>query len=209
MADDRQPIEIAPDSRSSRFDSAYEGRPPWDIGRPQPEVLRLADDGEFRGEVLDLGCGTGEHALELARRGLSVLGIDGSANAVRRARTKAAERGLAVEFRISDALHLDRLGRRFDSILDCGLFHVFDDAERSEYVRSLEGALRSGGRYFLLCFSDSESAGIGPRRVSEAEIRGSFQTGWTIDVLRPCQFETNLPGFTARAWSGRLTHSDG
>ncbi len=41
------------------FDSAYAGKPPWDIDRPQPELVRLAEAGEIRGTVLDVGCGTG------------------------------------------------------------------------------------------------------------------------------------------------------
>jgi ubiquinone/menaquinone biosynthesis C-methylase UbiE len=190
----------------AQFDRSYEGTPPWDIGRPQPEVLRLADAHEFTGTVLDVGCGTGENALELARRGLSVWGLDGAPNALRKARAKAAERHLEVSFVLGNALELERVGRTFDSILDCGLFHVFDDPARAQYVASLHRALRPGGRYFLLAFSTEEPTGWGgPRRVSETEIRGSFRSGWNVDFLRPARFETNLPDVQGHAWCARLT----
>jgi SAM-dependent methyltransferase len=208
VAETQPSLAIESEPPPSEFDRMYEGRPPWDIGRPQLEVLRLLEDGEFVGTVLDAGCGTGEHALELARRGFRTSGVDSSPTAIRIARTKAAERGLRPEFQVADALRLETLGRRFDTVLDCGLFHVFDDDDRRRYVDSLGTVLNPGGRYLLLCFSDSEPRGGGPRRVSELEIRQSFRSGWTIERLRPARFETNLPGFTARAWSARLTRVD-
>jgi len=45
-------------------------RPPWDIGRPQPAFAALARTGAFRGRILDVGCGTGEHAVLAAQLGL-------------------------------------------------------------------------------------------------------------------------------------------
>src|SRR5262245_48947671 len=78
------------------FEGLYAGPAPWDIGRPQGQFTAVAD--RVVGPVLDAGCGTGEHALYFASRGLRVVGIDFVEEAVRRARAKAAERGLAVEF---------------------------------------------------------------------------------------------------------------
>ena len=128
------------------WDAAYAGSPPpWDIGRPQPAVIRLADEGAFRGRVLDAGCGTGENAIELASRGLETLGVDGARRAIEHAREKAARRGVNAEFLVADALDLTVLRRRFDSVLDCGLFHTFDDVDRERYVRSLGAVIEPGG----------------------------------------------------------------
>src|ERR1039458_5240791 len=55
--------------RPEHFDASYAGTPPWDIGRPQPAFLALAEAGTIRGRVLDVGCGTGEHALMAASMG--------------------------------------------------------------------------------------------------------------------------------------------
>jgi SAM-dependent methyltransferase len=208
MAGWRGPSPQKPGASPTRdFNAAYEGRPPWDLGRPQQEVLRLAEEGEFIGGVLDIGCGTGENALELARRGMTVWGVDSAPNAIRRARAKAGERGLQVEFRIGDALHLGRLGRSFDSILDCGLLHVFDDPERMQYVAELGRALRPGGRYFFLVFSDAEPDWGGPRRLSEGDIRSAFQEAWHIDFLRRAHFERNDSETPAQAWCGRVSRN--
>src|SRR5438093_520153 len=113
------------------FDSAYEGAPPWDIGRPQEVVVRLYERGGFSGHVLDAGCGTGKNSLFLASKCLDVLGIDRIPAAIERAIAKAAERGIKAEFQVADALNLAALGRTFDTVLDAGLFHVFSDADRA------------------------------------------------------------------------------
>src|SRR4051794_21179659 len=120
------------------WDASYhDGPAPWDIGHAQPAIVRLASAGGFAGAVLDAGCGTGENALHLASRGFSVLGVDVAETALAMARAKALERGLAVEFAVADAFEFDRLERRFQTVLDCGLFHSFDRDERPHYVASL------------------------------------------------------------------------
>src|ERR1700683_5840831 len=116
------------------WDASYHHGPaPWDVG-PQPAVVRLASAGGFTGTVLDAGCGTGENALLLASLGLSVLGVDVAETALALAREKATHRGLNVEFTTADAFQLQRLGRTFDTVLDCGLFHTFDADERPRYA---------------------------------------------------------------------------
>ena len=113
------------------WDASYHGGPaPWDIGRPQPAIVRLAYEAGFTGAVLDAGCGTGENALHIASLGLSVLGVDVAETALAIARTKAADRAIKVEFAAADAFKLERLGRKFDTVLDSGLFHTFDAEER-------------------------------------------------------------------------------
>ena len=110
---------------------------PWDIGRPQAVFVRLADAGEITGPVLDSGCGTGEHTMLLASRGIDVLGIDVSRTAIDRARQKATERGLDADFQVGNVLALHHLGRTFATIIDSGVFHTFSDEDRVRYVASL------------------------------------------------------------------------
>lgn len=185
------------------FDAAYAGQPPWDIGRPQPAFRRLAESGGVAGRVLDVGCGTGENALLFAARGRDVWGVDASPRAIQQAREKARARGLDATFRVADALEL-RLGRRFDHILDCGLFHVFSDAERSRFVDSLGRALVAGGSYHVLCFSDREPPGWGPRRIRAEELRATFARGWRVRSIRKDRFETRVPTGFAHAWFATL-----
>jgi cyclopropane fatty-acyl-phospholipid synthase-like methyltransferase len=172
------------------FEAAYGGTPPWDIGRPQPAIVRLAEAGQITGSVLDVGCGTGENALFLAERGFAVTGVDGAPTAIRKARAKAKRRGLTASFEVADALDLPVPKRPFDTVVDSGLFHVFSDEERPHFTESLTHVIRHNGTYFLMCFSDQEPGDWGPRRVTQAEIRSVFSDGWQINYVQPSAFDT-------------------
>jgi cyclopropane fatty-acyl-phospholipid synthase-like methyltransferase len=186
------------------WDTVYvaDAPPPWDIGRPQPAFLRLADSGVLRGQLLDAGCGTGEHTLMAAVHGAEAVGVDVSPTAIARARAKAAERGLSARFEVADALNLGQLGMTFDTVIDSGLFHVFDDQGRDRYVASLASVLRSGGTCYLMCFSDLQEGTLGPRRVRQDEIVSAFSDGWAVTGIAGEEFVVNagFPGNTARAW---------
>ncbi len=159
--------------------------------------------------MLDVGCGTGEHTLMLASRGLRAVGVDFSRVAIAKAQAKAKEKGLSAEFLVHDALDLPGLGRKFDTVIDCGLFHVFPDAERAAYVRSLSGVVRPGGSYFMLCFSDREPKDWGgPRRVTRDEIQESFSKGWEVISILPSRFETNRHGAGGKAWLASVARRD-
>jgi len=184
------------------WDASYDPGPaPWDIGRPQPAIARLASEGRFAGAVLDAGCGTGENALHIASLGLSVLGVDVAETALAMAREKAKNRGLAVEFAAADAFHLEQLGRTFQTVLDCGLFHTFDGDERPAYVASLASVTEPDGTVFVLCFSD-EGPDTGPHPIREQELRAAFNptTGWNIVAIAPERIETTFHDHGAPAW---------
>ncbi|MBB2743069.1 class I SAM-dependent methyltransferase [Microbispora sp. NBRC 16548] len=188
------------------WDASYhDGPAPWDIGRPQPAIVRLASEGGFAGAVLDAGCGTGDNALHLASLGLPVLGVDVAETALTIAREKAGDRGVQVEFAAADALRLDRLGRRFETVLDCGLFHTFDGDERSGYVRSLASVTEHGGTLYVLCFSD-DGPGTGPHPVSREELRAAFDPGdgWNVATIEPDLVRTRFHDDGAPAWLGTI-----
>jgi SAM-dependent methyltransferase len=189
----------------SSWDDAYSwDRPPaWDIGRAQPVFVRLAERDLLAGRVLDSGCGTGENTLLAAAHGADAVGVDLSGRAIERARAKAAERGLAARFETGDVLRLGDLGLAFDTVIDSGVFHVFDDENRVRYVASLGSVLRPGGRCYLICFSDRQPGDFGPRRVSQDELRAAFGDGWDIASIEAAAFEINAAAFgitSAQAW---------
>ena len=181
--------------------SYYDGPPPWDIGRPQPVIVRVAADGGFTGAVLDAGCGTGENALHVAALGLSVLGVDVAETALTIARQKALDRGIAVDFKADDALELSHLGRRFDTVMDCGLFHAFDAEERRAYVKSLASVTERDGTLYVLCFSD-QGPDTGPHPVSQDELRAVFNrsSGWNVVAIEPDQIQTTFHEHGAPGW---------
>jgi len=192
------------------WDDSYSGTvpPPWDLGRPQPTFVRLAGQGLLTGRVLDAGCGTGEQTLLAAASGADALGVDISPLAIERARGKASARGVKARFEVADALRLGELDLTFDTIIDSGLFHVFDDDGRVRYVDSLASVLRPGGHLYLMCFSDRQPGTFGPRRVSQDELRAAFGDGWTIISIQADTFTINPESFgttTAQAWLATIS----
>jgi SAM-dependent methyltransferase len=184
----------------AEFEASYESTPPWDIGRPQPAFAALAAEGKLIGSVLDVGCGTGEHVLMAAEAGHEAVGIDIAPTAIRLAETKAQERELPARFIVGDALALEALGEGFGTVLDCGLFHVFDDADRARFVESLAAAVQPDARYYMLCFSEHEPPGWGPRRVRQAEIRESFGDGWVIESIDASELHVTLRTEPVKSW---------
>jgi SAM-dependent methyltransferase len=184
------------------WDESYrDGPAPWDIGRPQTAVVRLAADGAFAGPVLDVGCGPGDNALHLASLGLSVLAVDVAETALALGRARAADRQLDVEFAVADAFHLERLGRTFRTVLDSGLFHTFDADERASYAGSVAGVTEPGGTLYVLCFSD-EGVDAGPHPVSEHALRGAFApaAGWDVAAVERARVGTRFHDDGAPAW---------
>lgn len=195
-------------SQSRRPEDLYASPPPWDIGRPQPAFQALADAGAITGRVLDAGCGTGEHTLMAASLGLDATGIDLAGNALASAERKARDRGLIARFLRHDARRLADLGERFDTVLDCGLFHLFHGtnpvADGTTYTQGIREVLLPGGRFFLLGFSDREP-GDWPHKLRRDEITAAFTDGWRVDSIEPTRIETRLDSGHVLAWLAALT----
>jgi SAM-dependent methyltransferase len=190
-------------------DDLYASRPPWDIGRPQPAFLRLARAGLIRGRVLDAGCGTGEHTLMTAGLGLDATGIDLAASALRAAAQKAHQRALTARFLRLDARRLADLEESFDTVLDCGLFHIFGDDDRAAYAQSLRSVLQQGGRYFLLCASNAKPPDGWGRvhGVSLDQLITTFSGGWRADSIEPATIDITASPGGIPAWLAAFTRT--
>lgn len=181
----------------SRFDDFYKHQtPPWVIGEPQPTIVDLERAGHLRGRVLDVGCGTGEHTILLTRLGYDVLGVDGAPTAVEQARRNAAAHGVDARFDVRDALDLGT-SPTYDTVVDSALFHVFDDADRARYVRSLHAVTRPGALVVVLALSDA-GRGFGPQ-VSDDDLRGAFGAGWSVEDLSPTTYRGVVTDMHAEA----------
>ena len=188
------------------FDNAYEGTPTWDLGRPQPAIVRLASVLELPDPILDVGCGTGENALHLASLGHFVVGVDFAVAAIEKARAKADARGLAgkVEFAVADALALESLGRTFRTAIDSGLFHCLQPADRRRYAASLAAVLEPGAAAHVLCWSVRNPLGFGPERIRKGDIRATFRRGWSIEAIEPDTLESRMAVPVIHAWLARV-----
>ncbi|MBI2480282.1 MAG: class I SAM-dependent methyltransferase, partial [Planctomycetia bacterium] len=121
--------------------------------------------------------------------GHQVTGIDFLEHPIAEAKRKAQERGLSATFLVMDARHLEDIPEVFDSVIDCGLFHVFSDEDRARYVDGLASVVKPGGKMFMMCFSDEEPPGDGPRRVSQDEIHVAFAKDWHVESIEEARFE--------------------
>lgn len=192
------------------FEDVYSGREmvpgsevtfdvvPWDIGAPQPAVVRLADAGEFHGAVLDAGCGLGNNAIFLAERGFQVTGVDGADAALAKARGRAATHGVDVEFLRADVTTFEGVEPRFDTVLDSALYHCLTDEQRTRYAAALHRVTRPGARLHVLCFADGDD-GLGmPMSVSQDDLRTHLAEHWRIHDIEAVDYTISM---TAEAFA--------
>ncbi|TDJ43828.1 MAG: class I SAM-dependent methyltransferase [Gammaproteobacteria bacterium] len=173
------------------FDLWYRfGKPPWSIDQAQPDLIAAVEKGEVRGPtVLDVGCGDGNNAIYLAGRGFNVTGFDFSAKAISIAKQKASEEKADVTFFTLDALKIGDIDKRFDTVIDFGLFHNLSGDKRKQYVRALSNVCVRKGQFLMLCVADQAGEyPVYPNRypptTSQDDIRAYFSEGWKIEWIR-------------------------
>lgn len=122
------------------------------MGGPRPEVVELVESGQLHpSPAIDLGCGTGDNVIYLARHGFSAIGVDISPRAIDQARAKARNASVQARFLVGDVTELAEVGGPFDLVLDYGcLGCIIGTLARERYVRSLLKLTRAGSIYILL-----------------------------------------------------------
>jgi SAM-dependent methyltransferase len=175
---------------------------PWFSPRPYYWVVRAVHEGWFsRGtRVLDIGCGAGTHSIFLARAGFHVSGVDLAPGAIDAARRRAARKGLAIDFRVADALRLPYRSGRFGGAVDVGCFHTIPVKLRPGYARELYRVLRAHGVYVVSWIGPEHSGGYGPPfRPSLGEVAATFESRF---IFRTVEYRPQTKGgfahYTAR-----------
>jgi SAM-dependent methyltransferase len=184
-------------------DDYLHGDLPWDTDEPDAHLVQLVRDGVLTpGRALDVGSGTGTHALWLARQGFEVVGIDIAPRAVEMAVARVSRARVAgVSFAVLDFLAQQVPGAPFDLVFDRGCFHVFDDAgARARFAARVAGSLRPAGHWLSLIGStEGPAREHGPPRRSAREVVSAVEPALEILSLRDSEFDANLPT-AARAW---------
>jgi methyl halide transferase len=174
------------------WDRMYrEGTPPWETGRPAPELIRLVGTGAFgRGSVLEIGCGTGSNAIYLAKRGFDVTAVDNSPTALERARTRAEQCDALLRLVLDDVFEFFPTAGTFDVVYEAGFYHFIRRTHLSRYMDMLWHLTRPGSLYLSLAGSDEEHIEGGPPSVSRDDIHNELGRLFEVVEVRPFRFES-------------------
>lgn len=173
---------------STGYAIAYRlGITPWEkagqAGAKQFNALldREHDGAEPPGRALDIGCGTGDHAINLARRGWDVTGVDAVPRALVKARQKAEAAGVPVRLLHADVTSMaDEVGSGYRFVLDVGCFHGLKADQRAAYAREVDAVAEPGATLLMLAFQPGRRPPIPlPRGASREEVTSAF-AGWTL-----------------------------
>lgn len=180
---------------TNRFEERYRtGDLPWDIKRPDYNLVAVVDSHPIAPcKALDVGCGTGDNAIFLAREGFRVTGVDYSEFAIGQARTKSADSKADVAFHVVDFLHQNVPGAPFGFIFDRGCFHSFDnEPELRKYARNVYKHLDHGGLWLTLAGNkDDGRLDIGPPKLSATEVVSIVEKYFEIVLLNSGRFDSN------------------
>jgi len=144
--------------------------------------------------ILDLGCGSGDLAIYLAKLGHQVVGIDFVESAIKNAQYKAAtlpkETAQSLSFHVADALKPPYPQEKFGAIFDSGFYHLFNPDQCEKLIDEVASILKPYGCYYLHEFAIEFPVPNVPRHISidELQTRFTVEKGWRIKEIQTVEF---------------------
>lgn len=178
----------------SFFNAVYQDSAPWDIGAPQPAMASLIEKFPPANPILDIGCGSGDLAIYLAKLGHPVIGVDFVESVIKTAQEKAVflpnETAQLVRFQVADALKPSSLGQTFGAVFDSGFYHLFDPDQGEQLVDEIASILKPHGCYYLHEFAIEFQSPNVPRNISVDELKTRFtaEKGWRMKEIQAVEF---------------------
>ncbi|MBM9521241.1 class I SAM-dependent methyltransferase [Desulforhopalus vacuolatus] len=173
---------------------------PWNIESPPVALKNLVESNwvSSPSDAVDLGCGAGNYAIWMASQGFRMTGLDLSSNAIELASSLAVQKGVECRFKAINMVEaIEDLDNAFDFAFDWEVLHHIFPENRECYAGNVHRMLRSGGKYYSLCFSEEDPPGFGGggklRKTplgtslyfsSEHELRELFEPLFNIEQLR-------------------------
>lgn len=181
-------------SKKQTFDDRYKtGNTPWELERPDSNLIDIVKNTPVAPcKVLDIGCGTGSNSIWLAQNQFDVTGGDFSPLAIEKAKEKAKQESIEVQFRVNDFLHESVGESDFEFIFDRGCFHGFEKEEMELFAKNANIHLKKGGLWFsLLGNADDEPKEDGPPVKTALSITTAVEPYFEILSLASGRFDSN------------------
>lgn len=184
----------------------YRGNPPWEIGKPQPAIVELTKDPDFKSPILDIGCGQGVNTHYLATQGYEIGGIDFLPEVIATAQQNSSSD--KATFWVADALELKELINNYNTVLDSATFHGFSDEQRERYCAQLCQYMKPDSYLYILGFSEQVLNKGGPRRLSRGVFETYFQKGWSIESVESTRYFTTIFNGSVKAILAKIRRNE-
>jgi SAM-dependent methyltransferase len=178
----------------------YLGKPPWDTGITPPELVEFVQNHPT-GRALDLGCGSGTNVIYLDQHGWQATGVDFVQKAIRRARQKAGQAGVAANFYADDVTRLSKITGQFELVLDIGCFHSLPVPAKRVYAANLSRLLAPNGTFLIYGFLNPQNEGTVGLNTADLAL--------LADQLKLVEQRTGKDGSKPSTWLTYLQPGDG
>jgi len=184
-------MTMSEDSKT-KYENRYKsGNIPWDHKIPDSNLTDLVNEGAIKpGNTLDIGCGNGDNAIWLAKKGFQVTGCDIAQTAIVEAGKRASSAGISCSFHELDFLKKDIPGTPFEFVFDRGCYHTFREPEdRVLFVEKVSEILIPGGFWLTVIGSNNApQRGIGPPQLPASDLVVKCEPFFEIISLRAGHF---------------------